>query len=145
MDTSTARQITDKAAELIELTSAFQSRYGKHYRMKPGTPDDIWQFERMIFNQQSALARLLDPDALRNPLHRFPNWWKLHDVLDDGMATQIALEALHLIACCASYAANAPDKPSPAILCSQRVIAGLLHPSCLLIAQSDLEAAEKAS
>ena len=137
MNVSTARLIAASAGELIILTSTFDSRYGKNYRMKPGSPDDAWQLQQAIFDQQAALARLLDPFALENPLQRVTAWWKFQDVLDTGIAAQIAAEAFHLIACCASAEATARPSPSPVIICSQRTIAGFLHPSTLLIAQAE--------
>ncbi len=38
MNTVMARHIAAQIAELIELSSIFQTRYGKDYRMKPGSP-----------------------------------------------------------------------------------------------------------
>src|SRR5690349_5297771 len=113
MNTSTARLIAATAGDLIVLTSTFDSRYGKNYRMKPGSPDDAWQLQQAIFDQQTTLARLLDPLALENPLQRMTPWWKFQDVMDTSMATQIAAEAFHLIACCASAEATARTEPSP--------------------------------
>ncbi len=137
MDTTTARLIAATAGDLIVLTSTFDSRYGKNYRMKPGSPEDAWQLQQAIFDQQAALGRLLDPFALENPLQRVTAWWKFQDVMDTSIATQVAAEAFHLIACCASAEATARTEPSPVIICSQRTIAGFLHPSTLMIAQAE--------
>lgn len=113
--------------------------------MKPGSPEQAWQLQQAIFDQQSAIGRLLDPFALENPLQRMSPWWKFQDVMDTALATQIAQEAFHLIACCASSEATMRAEPSPVIICSQRTIAGFLHPSTLLIAQSELESVPIAS
>ena len=145
MNTAMAHQLAVKAARLIELTSIFQSQYGKDYRMKPGSPESAWELQQAIFDLQGTMAGLLDPYALENPLRRVTPWWKYQDVMDTGMATQVAQEAFHLIACCASQEVSTRGEPSPVIICSQRTIAGLLHPSSLLIAQSELEKAAIAS
>jgi hypothetical protein len=145
MNTSMAHELAVKSAQLIELTSIFQSQYGKDYRMKPGSPEAAWEVQQAIFDLQGTLARLLDPYALENPLRRMTPWWKHQDVMDTGVATQIAQEVFHLIACCASQEYSTRGEPSPVIICSQRTIAGLLHSSSLLIALSDLEKARIAS
>lgn len=145
MKTSTARELVGKIAELIEFTSAFQCHYGKDYCMKPGSPDEAWEMHQMIFNQQVAIASLLDNDALDNPARTLPTWWKLRETLDSSSAIQISQEACHLIACCACYEANPVSEPSPAIRSSQSVIAGMLHPSAVLVALDGLGQIQKAS
>jgi len=139
MNTAMAQMLATKTAQLIELTSIFQSQYGKDYRMKPGSPDEAWQLQQAIFDLQSEIGQTLDIYALENPLQRMTAWWKFQDVMDNGVATQIAQEVFHLIACCATQGVSQRTEPSPVIICSQRTIAGLLHPSSLLIAQSILE------
>ncbi|MBL8160944.1 MAG: hypothetical protein JNJ61_03090 [Anaerolineae bacterium] len=145
MNTVAARHIAAKIAELIELASIFQARYGKNYRMKPGSPDSAWDLHQTIFNQQTEVARLLDYEALADPLKRMPTWWKWQETIDSGAAAQIAQEVSHLIACCASFEANPLHETSPVILCSQRVIAGVLHPSCVLIALEEMSQAQKSA
>lgn len=145
VNTSTARLVAAKAAELIELASIFQSSYGKNYRMKPGSPDIVWALHEAIFKAQVDLACLLDLEALENPARRLPPWWKWQESIDTGMATQIMTETCHLIACCASFEASPCGATSPAIGCSQRVIAGMLHPSTLMMAQEAQTAIPKAS
>lgn len=139
MDTTMAQALAAKSAQLIEFTSIFQSQYGKDYRMKPGSPDEAWQLQQAIFDLQGEIAQILDIYALENPLRRVSPWWKFQDVMDNGIATQIAQEVFHLIACCAAQGVSQRTEPSPVIVCSQRTIAGFLHPSTLLIAQSHLE------
>ncbi len=139
MNTTMAQVLATKAAQLIELTSIFQSQYGKDYRMKPGSPDEAWTLQQAIFDLQAEIGHSLDMYALENPLKRVTPWWKFQDVMDNGIATQIAQEVFHLIACCAAQGVSQRTEPSPVIVCSQRTIAGFLHPSTLLIAQSNLE------
>ncbi len=138
MNTVMARHIAAQIAELIELSSIFQTRYGKDYQMKPGSPAEAWELHQAIFNQQVAIARLLDTDALENPLQRVPPWWKWQETIDTGVVAQAAQEATHLIACCASFEAVPMAVSSPVVGCSQRVIAGILHPSAVLVAQDEI-------
>ena len=141
MNTTTARLIATRIAELIEFTSIFQTRYGKDYEMKPGSPAEAWRLYQAIFDQQTSIAALLDVASLEIPVYRLPMWWKRQETIDNAIITQMAQEAFHLIACCASYEANPDHQPSPVILCSQRVIAGALHPSTLLLALNSLQLA----
>jgi hypothetical protein len=145
MNTSTACELAGKIAEMIAYASTFQCQYGKDYRMKPGSPDEAWELYQAIFNQQVAIASLLDIYALENPARILPMWWKIRETLDTSSATQISQEACHLIACCACYEADPGSGPSPAIRSSQCVIAGMLHPSAVLVALDELGQAQKAS
>jgi hypothetical protein len=133
MNTITARRIAAQIAELVELASIFQARYGKDYRLKPGSPADAWDMHRAIFDKQSDIARLLDIEALEQPLKRLPDWWKYRDTVDTGMATQLSQAAAHLIACCAAFEASPRADSSPVVATSQSVIAGMLHPSAVLV------------
>ncbi len=135
MNTVMARHLAAKIAELIELSSIFQSRYGKDYRLKPGSPADAWNLHQAIFEQQSAIAGLLDAEALENPLQRTTEWWQRQEVVDTALVGQMAQEAYHLISCCACREAN-PESESPIVKTSQRVIAGMLHPSTRLMAMA---------
>lgn len=138
MNTAIARLLAGKAAELIEMASIFQSCYGKDYHLKPGSPTHAWDLYQAMLNQQTAIARLLDVDALENPSQRLPQWWKWQETIDTGMVAQMAQEIYHLIACCASFEANPTASSSPVIACSQRVIAGMLHPSACMVAMGEL-------
>ena len=137
MNTAIARLLAAKVAELIEMASIFQSCYGKDYRMKPGSPTQAWDLYQSILNQQTAIAQLLDLDALEDSAQR-QQWWKWQESIDTGIVTQIAQEAYHLIACCASFEANPTGSNSPVIGCSQRVIAGMLHPSTRMVAMGEM-------
>lgn len=138
MNTVMARHIAAQIAELLELTSIFQTCYGKDYTMKPGSPAEAWELHDAILNQQVTIARLLDRDALSNPVQRVPPWWKWQETIDIGVVAQLAQEASQLIVCCASFEAAPISTSSPAVICAQRVIAGMLHPSALLMAQDEI-------
>ena len=138
MNTALSRLLAAKVAELIEMASIFQSCYGKDYRMKPGSPQQAWDLYQAMLNQQTAIARLLDVDALEDPAQRLPQWWKWQETMDTGMVAQMAQETYHLIACCASFEANPTASTSPVISCSQRVIAGMLHPSTRMAAMGEM-------
>lgn len=134
MNTITARLIYSKIAELIELTSIFQTHYGRNYRMKPGSPEPAWTLHQTIFDQQRDIARLLDLETLENPSNAISPWWKWQDTLDTSIVATLAHEACHLIACCASFEANPIGNCSLAVTAAQRAIAGGLHPSSRMIA-----------
>jgi hypothetical protein len=136
MNTTQAHQLMVKIGQLIEFSSIFQARYGKQYRVKPGSPAEAWNLHQAIFDQQVAIAHLLDTAALEAPMSRSTPWWKWQDEIDTGVVCMIASEASHLIACCASFEAEPRAAFSPAINASQAVIAGMLHPSALMVAQS---------
>jgi hypothetical protein len=145
MNTTTARHLAARVTELIEQVSMFQARYGKDYCMKPGSPDEAWTLHQTIFDQQAAIASLLDADALGTPLRRTPTWWKWQDTMDTGVVMHLAQEASHLVACCAFYEAD-PEHAAPhAMRATQATLAGMLHPSTLLVALSQREAVQLAS
>jgi len=145
MNTTTARQLSAKIAELIELASIFQARYGKQYRIKPGSPTEAWELHQAIFDQQAVIAQMLDDAALESPLRRCAPWWKWQDTVDTGTVSLIAAEVCHLIACCASFEAEPRAAASPVIETSQAAIAGMLHPSAVMVAQGAPGYARRAS
>ncbi len=138
MNTARARLLAAKVAELIEITSIFQSCYGKNYRMKPGSPAQAWELYQAMNDQQMAIGQLLDIETLENPSQQLTQWWKFQESLDTSIVAQMAQEAYHLIACCASFEANPGASNSPVIGCSQRVIAGMLHPSMRMVAMGEM-------
>jgi hypothetical protein len=145
VNTLLARDMAGKHAVLIEMVSIFQCRYGKDYRIKPGSPADAWELYQSILDHQVQLARLLDVNALENPIFRLHTWWKFQDVMDVGVVFSIGSEINHLIACCACSDADPALEPSPVIQTSQRTIAGMLHPSAILMAQDSLMRMPRAS
>lgn len=136
MDTTLARHLAARVAELIELASIFQCRYGKDYRLKPGSPTDAWDLHQSIIDQQTAIAGLLDTYAIETPAQRVPQWWKNQDIMDTSTATSLAQEVCHLIAACACVDANPERVSSPVIASLQQVIAGTLHPSTRMMAMA---------
>jgi hypothetical protein len=145
MNIVTAHQLMAEVAKLTEMSSIFQARYGKHYRMKPGSPAEAWDLHQSIVHQQTAIARLLDIPALERPLLRCAQWWKNQDAMDYSITASLAQEVIHLIACCASADVQAHTVASPVIDVSQSIIAGLLHPSSVLVALNDLQGMQRAS
>lgn len=136
MNTSTARSMAAEIAQLIELASIFQARYGKQYRMKPGSPAAAWDLQQSIFDCQVAIARLLDAQAVESP-RQDSTWWKWQETIDTAVASSIAQEISHLIASCACFEVEPRSAESPMVAASQRAIAGMLHPSALMIAQAE--------
>ena len=67
------------------------------------------------------------------------------ETIDTGVVAMIAAEVSHLIACCASFEAQPRAESSPAVGTSQSVIAGMLHPSTVLVAQGDPSYTRRAS
>jgi hypothetical protein len=135
MNTITARELAGNHSLLIEMVSMFQFEYGKDYMLLPGSPTHAWDLYQRIQNQQVALARLLDVDALDSPIARFPQWWKTQEVMDIGILLSIGMEINHLIAACACASINVQPVTSLRITTAQRVIAGMLHPGIRLMAQ----------
>ncbi len=136
MNTTTARSLASRIAELIEITSIFQARYGKQYRMKPGSPAAAWDMHQSIFDHQVAIARLLDETALLSP-RQSATWWKWQETMDTAVASGVAQEISRLIAACACFEAEPRAGESPMVTASQRAIAGMLHPSALMVAQAE--------
>jgi hypothetical protein len=135
VDTGIARALAGKHAVLIEMVSQFQFQYGRDYRLKPGSPTLAWSLYQEILNQQVAIARLLDAPARENPVFHVQRWWKFQDVMDIGIAFCLGAEINHLLASCACRLAAPEQELSPVIATSQAIIAGMLHPSVLLMAQ----------
>jgi hypothetical protein len=145
MNTPTAHQLMIEVSRLVEMTSIFQAAYGKQYVVKPGSPAEVWDLYQVICRQQVVVAHLLDATALEAPMQSCAKWWKRQDVIDLGIVTMLAQEALHLIACCAAYETQPRAVSSPAIGASQAAIAGMLHPSCVMVALADVQAVQRAS
>lgn len=140
MDTTTALQVAAQVAKLTELTTVFQVRCNFPSRFTDSTTADIDDLYQMIQHQQFAIARLLDGEALADPLLNESMWWQTQPVLDPRTVAELAQEANQLIACCAQMEAD-PYTPLvyPASY-SQAVIAGLLHPDVRQAALNSLQA-----
>jgi len=137
MDTSVARSMLIEAAQLMELASTYQVRYGRQTRLKPGSSDDAWTLYQAALDSQCEIARLIDPAVLEAPNRRRMSWWERQDVVDTGVVREIIDDIGHLIACCAyaqAEAENGHTEWSYAVESAQSVIAGLLHPTSLQVA-----------
>ncbi|MFN8375431.1 MAG: hypothetical protein U0694_21455 [Anaerolineae bacterium] len=132
MNTAIARRIVEETTQLTELVAVFQARYGKTYRLKPGSPAEAWTLHRQILDQQRAIAGLLDADVIEQPVYKHIRWWQQQEAMDTGVTQDLFFEAYQLVTRCAFTEANAHDlRRSPGIACSQAVIAGMLHPVAL--------------
>lgn len=129
MDTSKARQIANEAIILVELVGQFQANFGREYRMRPGSPELAWMLDKQIQDQQVAIAKQLDIDALEHPFSRYGHWWERCDVVDDYITAEIASESVRLLSACSHFESNLDGVEwSPAIQVIQRSIAGMIPP-----------------
>lgn len=137
MDVVTAREVMAETARLIEYSAAFQAAYGRFYTLKPGSPPDAWARYNGIMDSQTRIARLLNVTPGTQTPHRCGEWWKREDVIDTGVLRELAAEASNLLISCAFFegAATHDRDWSYVVELSQRSIAGMLHPSTLLMAQ----------
>jgi hypothetical protein len=129
MNTSAALQIAAKVAQLTELCTTFQAKFGKRFAFTPESPAETYELHRAICDKQAEIAALLDPESLHNPMKKASEWWRWQNTMDMATAGELARETNHLIASCA-YAEAAPseDGPSHAVAAAQEAIAGMLHP-----------------
>jgi hypothetical protein len=140
MNAKNTHQIMRIATHLLEMTATFQSAYGKGYRVGPGDAKDTWALYYDICKAQTAIARLLDPQVLEEPHSLYGAWWEKSDVPALHLTHALVGQAGHLIAACAYADAQSPatGKHPHALLATQRVIAGMLQPAALLLAQDGL-------
>jgi len=128
----TTHELLQQAGQLAELTSTFQATYGRNYRINAGSDRDTWRLYRHIQDVQANIARLLTPanrDAA-NPMSS--PWWERHDVPDASLAQAIVSQVGHLIAA-AAYNAVQNGDGTRSIDATERAIAGMLHPSVLMV------------
>jgi len=138
MTLQSAHELLHYAGHLAELTSTFQAAYGRHYRVNAGSDQDTWALYRNINDAQQAIARLLTDEALEHPHALSGKWWDRYDVPDTSVSQAILSQAGHLIAACAyCEAKNVTDDCYRSIDATQRAIAGMLHPSILLLASDE--------
>jgi hypothetical protein len=130
MNTQVARKLVDAIAGLAVLAATFQAKYGKHYQLKAGSPKEAWTLYHDMLNQQRYIAGMLDIEALENPRIRGEGWWRQHDVIDTSATQELCVEAHMLLTRCVYAEAN-NHAASPAVICSQTIIAGLLAPVAL--------------
>jgi len=124
-----ACQLATEAVYLVQLVGKFQAQFGREYRLKPGSPPVAWELDQAIQAQQTLIARLLDLAALEGAFSRYGCWWTRCDVMDDGIAHELAAEATRLVSACAHAESKADQVEwSPAIQVIQQSIAGMLPP-----------------
>jgi hypothetical protein len=140
MDTTTALQVAAQVAKLTELTTVFQVRCNFPSRLTDSTTADMDDLYQMIQHQQFAIARLLDDEALADPLLHESMWWQTQAMLDPQTVAELAQEANQLIACCAQVEADPHSRLVYPASYSQAVIAGLLHPDVRQTALNSLQA-----
>lgn len=147
MNVVTAREIMAQTALLIEHSAAFQAIYGRYYQLKPGSSEDAWTRYHAVLERQTMIARLLDTDTLENVPHRCGEWWKREDVIDTGVLRVLVAEVANMLMSCACMEAEPTGRDlSYTIDLSQRTIAGMLHPTTLMLAQSaNAEAAKRSA
>lgn len=134
MNTQIATLLAADIAKLVALSAEFQARFGQHYTLRPGSDRAAWDLFNAITAQQTVIAGRLDQDALDRPHLTIGKWWERFDVPDFAVTKHLMDTVTQLISACA-YDASSDGVQSHNTVCSQRVIAGLLHPSALQIAQ----------
>jgi hypothetical protein len=128
MNTTSALAVAARIAELTEMITLFQVKYGK---AGPDAPlaADARRLYSAIFDQQVAIARLLDSETLLDPLPRWPGWWLHQSAPDMAMVGEMAREANQLIANCAYIEAEPDGEYAHSVFTTQASIAGMLHPA----------------
>ena len=135
MDKNTALAIARETVELIGMCATFQAEHGRHYVLKPGSHNAVWEAYNQINAKQTSIAELLDDDAVEDAYPHPSAWWESQDIPDVSTGNQILDAASRLIACCAyCEASNEIPDWSYSIFSTQSVIAGLLQPAALLVA-----------
>ena len=142
MNTRQAQHLLADAGKLVQLSATFTARYGRHYELRPDSPEDAWKLYDAIQAIQAEIVAGLDDILMMKPHHRCGKWWERHDVIDLSTAQAISHEVSNLIACCAAHEANAPGSTawSYAIQNAQLAIAGMLHPAAIQVGEAAREA-----
>jgi hypothetical protein len=132
MNTKTAHALVAAVAVLAEQSARFGAQYGSHHKLKAGSAPEAWKAYWDMLEQQRRIAGLLDTAVLDTPKPGGELWWKTLDVINTPSVLALALEAQQLLMRCAYAEITHPDQIStPAIICSQALIAGLLHPNAV--------------
>jgi hypothetical protein len=135
MNTQIATLLAGDIARLVGLSAEFQARYGQHYILRPGSERAAWELFNAITALQTAIAGRLDLEALDKPHMTIGRWWERFDVPDFAVTKHLMDTVTQLISACAYDASSADGGQSHNAACAQRVIAGLLHPSAVQLAQ----------
>lgn len=138
MEVQYATAMASKIAHLIAMCSSFQAKYGSHYHLKPGSQPEAWALFNEIVELQLSIAQMLATDALEKPHVTIGKWWERFDIPDLAVSKHMMDAVTQLISATAYDEATAQDgvEWSYNVKCSQRVIAGLLHPNTIQIALS---------
>jgi hypothetical protein len=132
MNTKTAHAVVTAVAVLAEQSARFCAQYGSQHLLKAGSAPEAWKAYWDMLEQQRQIAGLLDAEALTPPKQSGELWWKTLDVINTAAMLALALEAQQLLMRCAYAEAAHPDQTStPAIMSSQALIAGILHPNAV--------------
>lgn len=129
MNITRAQQINGHIAQLAELATTFNARYGCGYTLSEVSPREAWELHRQTMATQAMIANLLDVEATLTPFIRYGRWWDKQDVPTLGIITEMAQEAIRLVTVTSTLEALGEDdafnhKTRPI----QESIAGMLHP-----------------
>ncbi len=137
METATALQVAHEAAKLVQYVASYQAKFGRSYEVKPGSSREAWDLYHQIFNQQAAIARLLDVDVLEQASSRLNRWWERQETLDLSIAEGILRASGHLIACIAYFVEDGHGAYT--VHSAQHMLACMLHPAARQVALGTVE------
>ena len=138
MNVENVTTMMSQASHLLTLSATYQARYGRNAKLKAGSPQDAWDLYDQTLYGQSIIARMLHESALESPYYKVRKWWEAQDVIDVGVARLLVQEVSHLLASVAYHEATAdPKKLSHSVQSAQYIIAGMLHPSSILVAMDE--------
>jgi hypothetical protein len=132
--------LAQHVAQLVQLTATFQAKYGRHYRLKPGSTPEAWALYTAIFNEQINVARCLSLKSLEMPNDSYDKWWEREDTMDLSVAKTLMQHSAHLIATVSYFEAETQETDwSYAVFCAESTIAGMLQPAALQVAQASYQ------
>lgn len=134
MNKESAIRLSSHVAKLIGLSATYEAINGRRSVVKPGSSSEIWNLYDDIQSLQVEIARHLDIKALSFPNEHHLRWWDHQDVLDVIIANEIMQLVNQLIIAYAYDETSNASKSNHLILCTQKRIAGLLHPATRMIA-----------
>ena len=138
MDVKNVSAMMSQASHVLTLSATYQARYGRTTKLKAGSPQDAWELYDQTLYGQSIIARMLHEGALEKPYYKTGKWWEGQDVIDVGVARLLVQDVAHLLACIAYHEATAdPKELSHSAHSTQYIIAGMLHPSSILVAMDE--------
>lgn len=139
MNKESAIHLSNHVAKLIGLCATYEAVNGRRSAVKPGSAAEIWNLYEAIQNLQVEIACYLDVDALNAPNEHHLHWWSHQDVMDIVVVNEIMQRVNQLIVAYAYEETNmTAHNSNHLILCTQKRIAGLLHPATRMIALDHL-------